>query len=219
MQNQSIQMIKQIFRSALGLFLYSCGVYLTVQANIGIAPWECLSMAISPLVGISFGIVHMISGIIILCIDLLMKEKIGFGTILDALLVGNYVDWIGYFDPVPVSESLPLSVLMVIAGLFVMGYGQYFYMSAGQSCGPRDSLTIAIGKRFPRTPIGVVQTVIVAIVLFAGWMLGGPIGIGTIISVFFAGTALQIVCRMMRFEPRNVKHLNVMEATKLLLGK
>nr|WP_290717735.1 YitT family protein [Anaerotignum sp.] len=212
-------MIKQIFRSALGLFLYSCGVYLTVQANIGIAPWECLSMAISPLVGISFGIVHMISGIIILCIDLLMKEKIGFGTILDALLVGNYVDWIGYFDPVPVSESLPLSVLMVIAGLFVMGYGQYFYMSAGQSCGPRDSLTIAIGKRFPRTPIGVVQTVIVAIVLFAGWMLGGPIGIGTIISVFFAGTALQIVCRMMRFEPRNVKHLNVMEATKLLLGK
>ena len=219
MQNQSIQMIKQIFRSALGLFLYSCGVYLTVQANIGIAPWECLSMAISPLFGISFGIVHMISGIIILCIDLLMKEKIGFGTILDALLVGNYVDWIGYFDPVPVSESLPLSVLMVIAGLFVMGYGQYFYMSAGQSCGPRDSLTIAIGKRFPRTPIGVVQTVIVAIVLFAGWMLGGPIGIGTIISVFFAGTALQIVCRMMRFEPRNVKHLNVMEATKLLLGK
>ena len=219
MQNQSIQMIKQIFRSALGLFLYSCGVYLTVQANIGIAPWECLSMAISPLVGISFGIVHMISGIIILCIDLLMKEKIGFGTILDALLVGNYVDWIGYFDPVPVSESLPLSVLMVIAGLFIMGYGQYFYMSAGQSCGPRDSLTIAIGKRFPRTPIGVVQTVIVAIVLFAGWMLGGPIGIGTIISVFFAGTALQIVCRMMRFEPRNVKHLNVMEATKLLLGK
>ena len=219
MQNQSIQMIKQIFRSALGLFFYSCGVYLTVQANIGIAPWECLSMAISPLVGISFGIVHMISGIIILCIDLLMKEKIGFGTILDALLVGNYVDWIGYFDPVPVSESLPLSVLMVIAGLFVMGYGQYFYMSAGQSCGPRDSLTIAIGKRFPRTPIGVVQTVIVAIVLFAGWMLGGPIGIGTIISVFFAGTALQIVCRMMRFEPRNVKHLNVMEATKLLLGK
>ena len=219
MQNQSIQMIKQIFRSALGLFFYSCGVYLTVQANIGIAPWECLSMAIFPLVGISFGIVHMISGIIILCIDLLMKEKIGFGTILDALLVGNYVDWISYFDPVPVSESLPLSVLMVIAGLFIMGYGQYFYMSAGQSCGPRDSLTIAIGKRFPRTPIGVVQTVIVAIVLFAGWMLGGPIGIGTIISVFFAGTALQIVCRMMRFEPRNVKHLNVMEATKLLLGK
>lgn len=219
MQNQSLQMIKQILRSALGLFFYSCGVYLTVQANIGIAPWECLSMGIAPLVGVSFGIVHMISGIIILLIDLLLKEKIGFGTILDALLVGNYVDWIGYFEPVPVSESLPLSIIMVILGLFVMGYGQYFYMSAGQSCGPRDSLLIALGKRFPHTPIGVVQSVLIGVVLLIGWRLGGPVGIGTVISVFGAGTALQTVCRLLHFEPRDVKHLNVVEATKLLFNK
>ena len=213
------QMIKEILKSALGLFFYSCGVYLTVQASIGIAPWECLSMGIAPKVGLSFGIVHTISGIIILLIDLAMKEKIGFGTILDALLVGNYVDWISYFDPIPVSKSLVISVIMVIFGLFVMGFGQYFYMSAGQSCGPRDSLLIAIGKRFPRTPIGVVQTVMIAIVLLVGWLLGGPVGIGTVISMFFAGTALQIVCKVMHFEPRDVVHKNVIEASKILFQK
>ena len=213
------QMIKEILKSALGLFLYSCGVYLTVQASIGIAPWECLSMGIAPKVGLSFGIVHTISGIIILLIDLAMKEKIGFGTILDALLVGNYVDWISYFDPIPVSKSLVISVIMVIFGLFVMGFGQYFYMSAGQSCGPRDSLLIAIGKRFPRTPIGVVQTVMIAIVLLVGWLLGGPVGLGTVISMFFAGTALQIVCKVMHFEPRDVVHKNVIEASKILFQK
>ena len=214
-----IQMIKEILKSALGLFFYSCGVYLTVQASIGIAPWECLSMGIAPKVGMSFGTVHAISGIIILLIDLAMKEKIGYGTILDALLVGNYVDWIGYFELIPVSKSIPLSIVMVIIGLFVMGFGQYFYMAAGQSCGPRDSLLIAIGKRFPRTPIGVVQTVIVAIVLFTGWILGGPIGIGTVISMFFAGTALQIVCRIMHFEPRNIVHKNVLETNRILFQK
>ena len=203
MQNKSLQMIKAILKSAFGLFLYSCGVYLTVQANIGIAPWECLSMAISGKVGLSFGFVHTVSGIIILGIDLLLKEKIGFGTILDALLVGNY---------------LCLSIILVIVGLFVMGFGQYFYMSAGQSCGPRDSLTIALGKRFPNHPVGLVQSVIVGVVLLIGWVLDGPIGIGTVISVFVAGTALQIVCRIMHFEPRNVKHLNLLEATKLLLS-
>lgn len=213
------QMIKEILKSALGLFFYSCGVYLTVQASLGIAPWECLSMGIVPKVGMSFGIVHTISGIIILLIDLAMKEKIGFGTILDALLVGNYIDWISYFEPIPVSESLPLSIVMVILGLFVMGFGQYFYMSAGQSCGPRDSLLIAIGKRFPKTPIGVVQTVIVAIVLLTGWLLGGPVGIGTVISMFFAGTALQIVCKIMHFEPRDVVHKNVVEASRILFQK
>ncbi len=219
MQNQSVKMRKEIMKSALGLFIYSCGVYLTVQANIGIAPWECLSMAIAPKVGISFGIVHMISGIIILIIDLLLKEKIGFGTILDALLVGNYVDWIAYVDPVPVSGSLPMSILMVMGGLFVMGYGQYFYMSAGQSCGPRDSLLIALGKRFPNVPIGAVQTAIIGVVLLAGWLLDGPIGIGTVLSVFFAGTALQVVCRWMHFEPRDVIHKNVLETARLLFQK
>ena len=122
MQNKSLQMIKAILKSAFGLFLYSCGVYLTVQANIGIAPWECLSMAISGKVGLSFGFVHTVSGIIILGIDLLLKEKIGFGTILDALLVGNYVDWISYFHPIPVSRNLCLSIILVIVGLFVMGF-------------------------------------------------------------------------------------------------
>jgi len=206
MQNKSLQMIKAILKSAFGLFLYSCGVYLTVQANIGIAPWECLSMAISGKVGLSFGFVHTVSGIIILGIDLLLKEKIGFGTILDALLVGNYVDWISYFRPIPVSHNLCLSIILVIVGLFVMGFGQYFYMSAGHS------------KRFPNHPVGLVQSVIVGVVLLIGWVLDGPIGIGTVISVFVAGTALQIVCRIMHFEPRNVKHLNLLEATKLLLS-
>ena len=77
MQNKSLQMIKAILKSAFGLFLYPCGVYLTVQANIGIAPWECLSMAISGKVGLSFDFVHTVRGIIILGIDLLLKEKIG----------------------------------------------------------------------------------------------------------------------------------------------
>ena len=219
MQNQSIQMLKEIIKSAFGLFLYSCGVYLTVQADLGIAPWECLSMALSKIVGVSFGIVHMLSGILILGVDLLLKEKIGFGTILDALLVGNYVDWIAYFDPISVSSSLPLSIVMVIAGLFVMGYGQYFYMSAGQSCGPRDSLMIALGKRFPHTPIGVVQTAMIGLVLLISRLLNGPIGIGTVLSVFFAGTALQLVCKWKRFEPRDVTHKNVMETLSVLFRK
>ena len=74
MQNKSLQMIKAILKSAFGLFLYSCGVYLTVQANIGIAPWECLSMAISGTVGLSFGFVHTVSGIITVSYTPLLGE-------------------------------------------------------------------------------------------------------------------------------------------------
>ena len=148
MQNKSPQMIKAILKSAFGLFLYSCGVYLTVQANIGIAPWECLSMAISGKVGLSFGFVHTVSGIIILGIDLLLKEKIGFGTILDALLVGNYVDWISYFHPIPVSRNLCLSIILVIVGLFVMGFGQYFQTRTFSTHGSLANLPISSNGSF-----------------------------------------------------------------------
>ena len=214
-----VQMIKEILKSAFGWFIFAVGVYLTIQANIGLAPWDCLSMGVSARVGYSYGIVHTAISILILVIDILLKEKIGYGTILDALLVGNYVDWIGYFKLVPVSESVPVSCIMVIAGLFIMGYGQYFYMDAAQGCGPRDSLLIALGKRFPKTPIGVVQTVMVGIALLIGWLLGGPVGIGTVISVFGMGTALQIVCKIMHFEPRDVVHKNVLETNRIFFQK
>lgn len=213
------QMIKEIFKSALGLFIFSIGVYLTIQANIGLAPWDCLSMGISRRVGYSYGIVHTAISIIILIIDILLKEKIGYGTILDALLVGNYVGLIDRIVTLPEFHSIPISCIMVIIGLFIMGYGQYFYMDAAQGCGPRDSLLIALGKRFPRTPIGVVQTVMVGIALLIGWLLGGPVGIGTVISVFGMGTALQIVCRIMHFEPRDVIHKNVFETNRIFFQK
>ena len=213
------QIIKEILKSALGLFIFSIGVYLTIQANIGLAPWDCLSMGVSARVGYSYGIVHTVISIIILIIDILLKEKIGYGTILDALLVGNYVDWIGYLKLVPVSDNVAVSCAMVIIGLLIMGYGQYFYMAAAQGCGPRDSLLIALGKRFPRTPIGVVQTFMVGIALLIGWLLGGPVGIGTIISVFGMGSALQLVCKIMHFEPRDVVHKNVLETNRIFFRK
>ena len=213
------QIIKEILKSALGLFIFAIGVYLTIQANIGLAPWDCLSMGVSAKVGYSYGIVHTVISIIILIIDILLKEKIGYGTILDALLVGNYVDWIGYLKLVPVSDNVAVSCAMVVIGLLIMGYGQYFYMAAAQGCGPRDSLLIALGKRFPRTPIGVVQTFMVGIALLIGWLLGGPVGIGTIISVFGMGSALQLVCKIMHFEPRDVVHKNVLETNRIFFQK
>ena len=213
------QMIKEILKSALGLFIFSIGVYLTIQADIGLAPWDCLSMGVSGKVGYSYGIVHTVISIIILIIDILLKEKIGYGTILDALLVGNYVDLIDHIITLPQFHSIPISCIMVIIGLFIMGYGQYFYMDAAQGCGPRDSLLIALGKRFPKTPIGVVQTVLVGIALLIGWLLGGPVGIGTVISVFGMGTALQIVCKILHFEPRDVVHKNVFETNRIFFQK
>lgn len=207
-----LQMLKTIF----GLFLFSFGTYMIIRANIGLDPWDALSMGISYHTPFSYGVAHTGVSVMILLLDILMKEKIGYGTLFDALLVGNFVDLIAWFDLIPMQQGLFSGISLMIAGLFLMAYGQYLYMSSGIGCGPRDSFMVGVGRRLCRMPIGAVEILILAIVLSAAFLLGGPIGVGTVISTFGIGIVMQIVFRIMHFEPRGVTHRNLIETTRML---
>ena len=100
-----------------------------------------------------------------------------------------------------------------------MALGMWIYMKAGQCCGPRDSLLVGLGKRMPKVPIGMVGFLLWSIVLLAGWLLGGPVGIGTLISTFGAGAVMQMVYDMLSFDPRQIHHRSVTEITAQLLGR
>ena len=107
----------------------------------------------------------------------------------------------------------------MLAGFVFMALGMWIYMKAGQCCGPRDSLLVGVGKRLPKVPIGVVQIMLWAAVTLVGWLLGGPVGIGTLISAFGAGAVMQLVYNIIRFEPRDVVHRDVVAVTRELTGK
>ena len=80
-------------------------------------------------------------------------------------------------------------------------------------------LLVAIGKRLPKVPIGVVEVLLWAIVVLVGWLLGGPVGIGTLISVLGAGLIMQAVLSIVRFEPRDVQNRDCVEVVKILFGR
>lgn len=101
----------------------------------------------------------------------------GIGTLLDALLVGSSTDLFLRLGVIPEQTDPLLGALLMAAGLFIMGFGQFVYMKAELCCGPRDTLLVAIGKRLRKVPIGFVEILILAVVLAAGWALGGPIGL------------------------------------------
>ena len=145
-----------------------------------------------------------------------MKEKIGFGTIIDALLTGNAVQFFSDIDPFPETESIFCGILIITGGLVLMAVGQYLYMSSAQCCGPRDALLVGLGKKLKILPIGAVQVILWGLVLLTGWLLGGPVGIGTIVSTFGSGIVMQIVFTYIGFEPRLVEHQSVIDASKIL---
>ena len=212
-----VKILRQWLQIAAGLLVFSFGVHLTIFANIGLAPWDCLGMGIADHTPLNYGLSMTCMSVIILAVDLLLRERIGFGTIIDALLTGNFVQMFNDLNPFPLNASLWLGVLYMLAGFVFMALGMFIYMKGGQCCGPRDALLVGLGKRMPRLPIGLVEILLWAAVLLAGWILGGPVGIGTLISTFGAGLVMQLVYRALRFEPRDVVHRDALQILKKLV--
>lgn len=212
------ELFLRVLRAALGLVICAFGTYLTIQANVGLAPWDCLNMGISGGTGISFGTASILVGVLVVVADLALGERIGVGTLMDAFLVGASVDAFTELRVLPkLGGPVWLGLLILVAGLFLVAVGQYVYMGAGLCCGPRDSLLVGLGKRLRKWPIGAVSVLIQVIVLAAGVLLGGPAGLGTVASVVLLGGVVQLVFRLLRFEPRDVVQESLTTTVKSLL--
>lgn len=213
------RIILEWIRIVLGLLVFSLGVHMTIYANIGLAPWDCLGMGIAKHTPLNYGIAMTAIAVTVLLIDLLLKEKIGYGTVIDALLTGNFVQMFNTLDPLPENKNMWLGIGIMLGGFVFMALGMWIYMKAEQCCGPRDALLVGLGKRLPKVPIGIVEVLLWAVVLLAGYLLGGSVGIGTLISTFGAGLVMQLVYTVIHFEPRELKHKDIIEVTKALAGK
>ena len=208
--------ILEWLRIVAGLLVFAFGVHLTIYANIGLAPWDCLGMGIAKHTPLNYGLSMTLVAVTVLVIDILLKEKIGFGTVIDALLTGNFVQAFNSLNKLPENENMWLGICIMLAGFVFMALGMWIYMSSQQGCGPRDALLVGLGKRMPKIPIGIVEVLLWAVVLLAGFLLGGPVGIGTLISTFGAGLVMQLVYNIIRFEPRKLRHRDVLSVAKEL---
>lgn len=201
-------------RLIFGLVLYGLGSYMSIQANVGLAPWDAFSMGISYKTGIMYGNVVVYTGFLIIIIDFLLKEKIGFGTIINAILIGKVVDLCNYLGLLPMLDNFAAGVAMLFAGQVVICLGSYFYIGAAMGCGPRDALMVAMCKRFSRLPIGLVRGILEGTVLLLGWLMGAKVGIGTIIAVFGIGTIMEYTFRILKFDVKGVRHENFADTVR-----
>ena len=208
--------LKAIIRSALiafvSLFVNGFGVYLTIHASIGAGPWDVLNLGLSKTFGIIYGNASIAVSLTILLIDILMKEPIGIAMIIDALTVGKAVDFFNWIDVVPIPKTLVGSVVMMFIGLVVIAYTQFTYMYASLGCGPRDTLIVGLKKRTKRIPIGVISITVLSLATFVGYLLGGQVGIGTLICAFCAGPIMQFAFESVKFDAAGIRHQNIKES-------
>ena len=205
------QLLRRALMTSFGLVIFAFGNYLTVKANIGQAAWNVLNMGLSNVLPLTFGQINIVVSGIVILLDLLMREPIGLGTILNAVLVGTFYDVFDRIGVVPVIEHPILGFAVLVIGMVIMAAAHKIYMTPCLGCGPRDTMMVGIGKHLRRAPMGVVSILISLAVVLAGWVMGGDVGFGTIFYLLCNGFVLQVVYNAMKFEPRNLKHLNLMQ--------
>lgn len=192
-----------------------------MKANLGYAPWEVFHWGLGKTIGVTIGNVSIITSLFICVIVVLMGEKLGLGTVLNMILIGVSIDALLSLNIIPQMNGLISGIVVMIAGLFIIAFGSYYYIKSGFGAGPRDSLMVVI-ERKTKLPVGLCRGILEGFVVLTGWILGGPIGIGTVIAAFGISFCIQIVFLLMRFKATSVKHetLNVtLNSLKVLIWK
>ena len=205
--------VLRILSLLFGLLLYAIGIVLTIKANIGYAPWDVFHVGLSLTTGISIGLASIITGIVIVAFVTITGEKIGIGTLANILLIGIFIDLIIFLDFIPLVRNFLTGIVVLLAGLFVISLGSYFYIKSAFGAGPRDNLMVVLNRK-TKLPVGVCRSIVELVATTVGWFLGGMVGIGTIISVVAVGFFIQMTFAVFKFKAAEVKHENVLQSYK-----
>lgn len=202
-------------RLFLGLFLYAVGIVLTINANLGLSPWDVFHQGVSNRIGITMGQASITVGFIFVILDWILGEKLGIGTICNMLFIGIFMDVLMLNNLIPVFNNLFAQVLMMVLGMFVIGVASYFYIGAGLGSGPRDGLMVALTKRTKKS-VRFIRNSIELTVLAIGYALGGTIGVGTLIMVLGVGYFVQFAFKLFKFDVRQVNHRFIEDYIKII---
>lgn len=195
----------RIMRLFLGLFLYAVGIVMTINANLGLGPWDVFHQGLSITIGITMGQASITMGIIIVAVNYFMGEKLGWGTLCNMLFIGLFMDVLMINELIPIFEKKVLQIFMLLAGMFVIGLASYFYIGAGLGSGPRDGLMVMLTKKTGKS-VRFIRNCIEVAVLIAGYFLGGFVWIGTIIVALSIGYFVQFAFKLFKFDVKSVTH-------------
>jgi len=180
----------------LGLMVLGFGIATMLEAGIGLGPWTVFHQGLSLVSGLSFGRVMQGVGLLVLLVSwLLTGTRPGLGTALNMLLVGPWVDLFRSLPVVLHPASYPLGVAAFIAGLVLQGLGTGLYITARFGAGPRDGLVLGLARLLPYS-VRATRTGLEVLVLVSGWLMGGQVGLGTVLFALGIGPLMQFFLRV-----------------------
>jgi uncharacterized protein len=188
-------------RLLAGLWLFALGTVLTLRASLGVPPWDVLHDGIRQNTPLSFGVAVIAIGVLLVLVSALFGVRPGPGTIANMLLIGTFVDLMLWTDAGADLDDAHMAarVATALAGVAVVGLGSALYIGANLGAGPRDSLMVLAATKLG-VRVGVARAAIEGTALLTGWLLGGAVGIGTLLFVVAIGPSVDLFFRLFRME-------------------
>ena len=186
----------------VGLVLFAVGLWLGLEAELGVGPWDVLTGGLSKQLGTRFGLTAIGVSVAVLLLSLAARVRPGVGTLLNVVVIGAVLDVL-LQSPLLVDlddEPLLLRLLVVLLGIATVAAGSALYLGAHLGPGPRDGLMVAIHTR-TGWRVGTARAVLECVVLVLGVLLGGPVGVGTVLFALGIGPAVQVAFRVFRQTP------------------
>ena len=212
------KIVLNILRLFTGLFLYAVGIVMTINANLGLSPWDVFHQGISKIAHITMGQASIAVGVVIIILDSILGERLGIGTLCNMLFIGLFMDFLMLNHLIPVFQNVIPGLIMMLLGMFIIGVASVFYIGAGLGAGPRDALMVALTKKTNKS-VRFIRNCIEISALIIGYLLGGFLGIGTLIMSLAGGYFLQFAFKIFRFNVRIIKHRFIDEDIKFLWEK
>jgi len=200
-----------------GLFLFSAGIVANYHAGLGMMPWGVLNVGIEKLTPFTLGEVTQVVGLAVLLLGWLLGLPPGFGTFVNMYIIGTFIDWIIASGLIPIQETLIWQLGMLLLSVAFLGVGTLLYLRVKLGAGPRDGLMMGLVQKTGR-PVSTVRGAIEMTVLLVGYFLGGPVGIGTVISAVTVGYSVQLAFKLGGYS-KDTEQLDVYELAKLLKGE
>jgi len=172
----------------LGLFGWGIAIALLIRAELGLGPWDAFHYGLHLQTGITVGTASILAGAVILLVTTRMGLRPGLGTWLNMLLIGVFIDLL--LPVVPRASWWPLAVAYFAVAILLTGLASGMYIGAGFGHGPRDGLMVALAVRSGWS-VRRIRTLIEATVLVGGWLMGGPVGLGTVAVMATIGPSVQ----------------------------
>ena len=181
--------ISTFFFLCFGLTLFGLGEGLLIVSASGASPWSVLAQGLYLNLGFSVGVITIFISFIVLLLWIPLKQKIGIGTILNALIIGLMIDVC--FRHVATPESYINQIILGAVAVAIVGLGGGIYLVANLGAGPRDGLMIGLQKK-TNLPIALVRGTLEITVMSVGWYLGGTVGVGTLLFAFGIGPCVAL---------------------------